>query len=116
FHINLSLVGSRRSLFHRPSRAALATRHHNIGGAMRKTNVIVFSAAMRNAVLTAERVLAVAVLALAWIGGAPAQVYPNRPIRAIGPIAPGGGTDTTGRLVLTKLSDALGQQIVVDNR
>jgi len=32
------------------------------------------------------------------------------------PIAPGGGTDTTGRLVLTRLGEVLGQQIVVDNR
>jgi len=44
------------------------------------------------------------------------QAYPQRPIRAIVPIAPGGGTDTTGRLVMTRLSERLGQQIVVDNR
>lgn len=56
------------------------------------------------------------VLALASISAADAQAYPNRPLRAIVPIAPGGGTDTTGRLVTTKLSEALGQQIVVDNR
>ena len=56
------------------------------------------------------------VLALASISAANAQAYPNRPIRAIVPIAPGGGTDTTGRLVTTRLSEALGQQIVVDNR
>jgi len=83
---------------------------------MRKTRVIVCSAIIRNAAFIAVRACALAVLALASIGAAHAQVYPNRPIRAIVPIAPGRGTDTTGRLVLTKLSDALGQQIVVDNR
>jgi len=83
---------------------------------MRKINVIFFSAARRNAVIAAERVLVAAVLALASIGAAHAQVYPNRPLRAIVPIAPGGGTDTTGRLVLTRLGEVLGQQIVVDNR
>jgi tripartite-type tricarboxylate transporter receptor subunit TctC len=55
-------------------------------------------------------------LMLTSVGGAHAQQYPNRPLRAIVPIAPGGGTDTTGRLVLTRLGEVLGQQIVVDNR
>ncbi len=55
-------------------------------------------------------------LSLVSIGTVHSQAYPNRPIRAIVPIAPGGGTDTTGRLVTTRLGEALGQQIVVDNR
>ena len=55
-------------------------------------------------------------ISLVSIVAASAQSYPTRPLRAIVPIAPGGGTDTTGRLVLTRLGEVLGQQIVVDNR
>lgn len=42
--------------------------------------------------------------------------YPDRPIRMIVPSTPGGGTDLATRMVMPKLSEFLGQQIVIDNR
>ena len=42
--------------------------------------------------------------------------YPNRPVRLIVPFGPGGGSDYVGRLVGQKLSEQMGQQVVVDNR
>ena len=45
-----------------------------------------------------------------------ARDYPNKPVRFIVPFAPGAGTDTTARTIAQKLSDAWGQQVVVDNR
>jgi tripartite-type tricarboxylate transporter receptor subunit TctC len=45
-----------------------------------------------------------------------AQSYPNRPITLIVPFAPGGPADLLGRLVGQKISEDLGQQVVIDNR
>jgi len=54
--------------------------------------------------------------ALAGCCVAYAQSYPTKPIRLIVPYPPGGGNDTLARLFGAKLTEAWGQQVVVDNR
>ena len=51
----------------------------------------------------------------AWAAGAEAS-YPSRPIRLVLPYPPGGGIDALARVLAPKLSAAMGQQWVVDNR
>ncbi len=45
-----------------------------------------------------------------------ASSYPSKPIRFIVPFPPGGGTDTVGRMLAQRLTERLGQQVIVDNR
>lgn len=42
--------------------------------------------------------------------------YPSHPIKMIVPYPPGGGTDITGRVIAQRLSELLGQQVVIENR
>jgi tripartite-type tricarboxylate transporter receptor subunit TctC len=61
-----------------------------------------------------------AAAALTWMTAAPtpsaAQEYPSRVITLIVPFPPGGGNDTVARIVASRLSAGLGQQVIVDNR
>jgi len=49
-------------------------------------------------------------------GIAAAQNYPTKPVRMIIPFAPGGASDFVGRIIQPRLSDLLGQQVVIENR
>jgi tripartite-type tricarboxylate transporter receptor subunit TctC len=61
--------------------------------------------------------IAVALAALSIVAGAAcAQDYPAKSVRIIVGFAPGGGTDITARIVGKGLAEALGQQVLVDNR
>ena len=53
---------------------------------------------------------------LIFSAGAWAQAWPTKPIKFVVPYPPGGGTDVIARIVQEPMSQALGQQIIIDNR
>jgi tripartite-type tricarboxylate transporter receptor subunit TctC len=60
---------------------------------------------------------ALSLATLSWGAGAPANAadYPDHPITMIVPLAPGGSTDTLGRVIAKSMSATLGQTVVVEN-
>ncbi|MEK6591859.1 MAG: tripartite tricarboxylate transporter substrate binding protein [Pseudomonadota bacterium] len=52
----------------------------------------------------------------AAVSAAHAQNYPAKPVRVIVPFSPGGAADVPGRILMSRLSESLGQQVIVDNR
>ncbi len=61
-------------------------------------------------------IMAGALFVLGGYGVANPQSFPTKPIRFVVPFAPGGGTDFLTRLISPRLSESLGQPVVVDNR
>ena len=62
-----------------------------------------------------RRTLILSAPALLAAGRASADAYPNKPLRYIVPVAPGGGSDFVGRTVCERWGKALGQTFIVDN-
>lgn len=62
------------------------------------------------------RIAAVALLAQCATTPSAAQNYPDKAVRMIVPLVPGGSVDTLARVLAQKLSESLGKQFVVDNR
>lgn len=54
--------------------------------------------------------------ALLVCAGAAAQSFPTKPIRVVVPFPPGGGTDIVARAVSPKMSEVLGQPVIIENR
>lgn len=77
------------------------------------------SKSRRAALATLGNSTVAAVCATALLAGAPALAqsgYPAKPIRFIVPYPPGGGTDIVARLVAARMSQSMGQQVIVENK
>jgi tripartite-type tricarboxylate transporter receptor subunit TctC len=67
-----------------------------------------------NSVKTVKTVISIA--ALAFAAAASAQQYPTKPIKVISPWSPGGPAEALARVVTTKMSESLGQPIVIESK
>src|ERR1700688_5276901 len=69
--------------------------------------------------MISRRAFAVAVASLftlgSTLGPAAAEDWPTRPVTMVVPFPPGGGTDVLGRIIGHRLSEILGQQVIIDN-
>ena len=65
--------------------------------------------------MVAAAIVSVAAISVAAIAPAPAQSWPTRPINLLVPYAAGGPVDTIARILCARMSETLGQQLVIEN-
>ena len=65
---------------------------------------------------TPRTLLLLALAATLPLANAQSVKWPDKPVRAIVPFAPGGGTDVVARIIAPKLSEIFGQTFIIDNR
>src|SRR5262245_18418915 len=63
-----------------------------------------------------KRFLTAFAAAMIAAAGATAQTYPDKVVRLVSPYAPGGSNDLTARIISPKLGEALGPQVIVENK
>ena len=63
-----------------------------------------------------KQIVMISVGVVSCVGAVNAQTFPSRTLRAIVPYAPGGSTDVVMRILAPRMSELLGQQVVVENR
>src|ERR1700730_9492935 len=66
--------------------------------------------------VTLIRIICIALVSLIALPAAAETAYPNRAIKLLVPIPPGGAPDVAARLIGRYLSEALGQAVVIENR
>src|SRR5438128_72112 len=65
--------------------------------------------------MLARSIIAAVAFAVVWVTPLAAQDWPTRAVTMVVGFAPGGGTDVLGRIIGRRLSEVLGQQVIIEN-
>jgi tripartite-type tricarboxylate transporter receptor subunit TctC len=70
---------------------------------------------VKKEIIVRSRIISALIGFLAWTGGATAETFPTRPIKLIVPFAAGAQSDIIGRTIAARMSEVLGQPVIIEN-